>query len=245
MKTAWYLGHSADKIGNSAILVGDPARVSRIADLLEAPDFLPETRGLKTVTGNYNGQRVTIAAFGMGAPIATIVLHELAYLGIKTFLRIGTAMYFPPALPGDFVISASALSFEGTSAAYTISDAPPVADPALVQTLVASAAKRGAAPKTGIFATFDAFYRDMFGIDAAGHKRAGETRAMLRDGGVLAADMETSALLTAAEALDVSCASFCLGTVNGINQKKLMPELLAQGEMQMFRIALDAMTAKG
>lgn len=95
MRKAWYLGHSRGDIGDQVILAGDPARVDRIAGLLVDPRFVPVCRGLKTVTGLNRGRPVSIVAFGMGAPIATIVLHELADLGVSTFLRIGTAMHFP------------------------------------------------------------------------------------------------------------------------------------------------------
>lgn len=242
MRRAWYLGHSAADVGSTAVLVGDPDRVGRIARHLEAPDFLPVKRGLRTVTGGYAGSRVTVAAFGMGAPIATIVLHELAHLGVTRFVRIGTAMHFPPAVPGDMLISRDALSFEGTSGPYATRTGDPVADAGLVQALVAAAEAEGAVPRIGTFATFDAFYRDMFGIDDAGHARAAQTRAMLQQRGVLATDMETSALLTAAEALGVACATLCLGTVDGISQEKLAPEPLEEGEARMFRIVLEAIT---
>ena len=85
----------------------------------------------------------------------------------------------------------------------------------------------------------------MFAIDDAGHARVDQTRAMLKERGVLATDMETSALLTAAEAIGVACATLCLGTVDGISQEKLAAALLAAGERQMFHIALDAITDKG
>lgn len=244
MKTAWYLGHKAEDVGSCAILVGDPDRVERIGALLEAPVYLPVKRGLKTVTGTYNGTRVSVAAFGMGSPIATIVMHELADLGLRRFVRIGTAMHFPPARPGDYVISQSALAFEGTSPSYAISDAPPVADAGLVANLTAAATQHGATSTAGIFATFDAFYRDMFSLDLAGVAKVTQTRQMLRDRGVLATDMETSALLTAGEALGVACATLCLGTVDGISQEKLAAEPLATGEHLMFRISLDAITMK-
>ena len=244
MKIAWYLGHRAEDVGSCAILVGDPDRVERIGALLEVPVYLPVKRGLKTVTGSYNGTRVSVAAFGMGAPIATIVMHELDDLGLRRFVRIGTAMHFPPARPGGFAISQSALSFEGTSPSYALSDAPPLADAGLVANLKAAASQNGAESSVGVFATFDAFYRDMFGLDPAGVEKVAKTRQMLRDRGVLATDMETSALLTAGEALGVACATLCLGTVDGISQEKLASEPLAKGESLMFRIALDAITMK-
>jgi len=244
MKTAWYLGHKANDVGSCAILVGDPDRIERIGSLLEDPVYLPVKRGLKTVTGTYNGTRISVAAFGMGAPIATIVMHELADLGLQRFVRIGTAMHFPPARPGGFVISQSALSFEGTSPSYALSNAPPVADPSLVANLQTAVSRNDAESTTGVFATFDAFYRDMFALDPAGGAKVTQTRQMLRDRGVLATDMETSALLTAGEALGVACATLCLGTVDGISQEKLAAEPLALGEKLMFCIALDAITMK-
>ncbi len=115
---AWYIGAKREEVGEAAILVGDPARIARIAEHMTDVAFLPEQRGLKTVTGTRNGTRITATAFGMGAPIATIVLHELYALGIRTFLRIGTAMALPPAKLGDFVLADGALRAEGTSPSY-------------------------------------------------------------------------------------------------------------------------------
>ena len=54
----------------------------------------------------------------MGAPIATIVLHELFDLGVRAFLRIGTAMVMPPAKLGDLVLADGAYRAEGTSSTY-------------------------------------------------------------------------------------------------------------------------------
>jgi uridine phosphorylase len=242
MNRAWYLGHSADDVGDRAILIGDPDRVERISELLNAPQFLPVSRGLKTVTGGYRDCRVTIASFGMGAPIATIVLHELANLGVTRFLRIGTAMYFPPAGAGDFLISKSALGFDGTSPSYVEDERPLLADTNLVSDLQKASTSDGQKAFSGLYATFDAFYRDMFGIDADGRRRAAENRKDLAEKGVMAVDMETSALLAAAIALNVSCATLCLGTVDAVSQVKLAPDALAKGEAKMFEIALEGLT---
>lgn len=119
---AWYIGCSRRQIAERVILVGDPARVSRIVGYLdEVQQVLPVNRGLMTVTGIYQGVGVTVSAFGMGAPIAAIVMHELHSLGAKIFLRIGTAIALPPVELGDFIIAHKAHRHEGTSNAY----APP------------------------------------------------------------------------------------------------------------------------
>ncbi len=242
MKTAWYLGHRQDQVSDRAILIGDPDRVDRIADHLSDVVRLPVKRGLKTITGSYHGTTITVAAFGMGSPIATIVLHELADLGVTHFLRIGTAIFFSPAEAGGFIISEEALSYEGTSASYG-GTGRTSADPGLVKQLFAATAHNSVAAQSGLFATFDAFYRDMFAIDAAGKARVEENRRKLAAQGVIAADMETSALLTAADTLGVACASLCLGTVDAITLKKLEAGALAKGEKHMFDIALRAIAA--
>ena len=55
-RTAWYIGCRQDEVGEAAILVGDRARIDRIAEHLEDPHFVEENRGLRTVTGTRAGQ---------------------------------------------------------------------------------------------------------------------------------------------------------------------------------------------
>ena len=240
MKTAWYLGHRADAVGDRALLIGDPDRVDRISTLLTDVVFLPVKRGLKTITGRYRDKTVTVAAFGMGAPIATIVLHELADLGVGRFLRIGTAMYFPPIAPGTLMVSTRALAFDGTSPAYAEAPGETRADPKLIAACSSAGVAHGTTVTGGLFASYDAFYRDMFGIDAVGRARAAENRRRLEAAGVIATDMETSALIAAADALGVGFASLCLGTVDALTQEKLDADRLAAGERTLFETALEA-----
>lgn len=177
----------------------------------------------------------------MGAPIATIVLHELAMLGIKKFLRIGTAMHFAPASAGEFLVSSAGIGFDGTSPRYGGGAGPHEADPDLLIALSESAAKFGLPVRNCLFATFDAFYRDMFGLDEEGMVCSSARRAELTEMRVGAADMETAALLSAASALDVNCATLCVGTVDGATGTKLDRSVFEVKEKQMFKIALSAL----
>ncbi|MEO9614816.1 MAG: uridine phosphorylase [Nitratireductor sp.] len=243
MKSAWYLGYSQADVGDSALLAGDPDRVDRIALLLDDARPMPVKRGLKSVTGTYAGKKVTAVAFGMGAPIATVVLHELADLGVKSFMRIGTAMYFAPVAPGDFVLSDRIACFEGTSRSYVDDVEAQRADAGLNRAVATAVAAGDAQLHTGTFATFDAFYRDMFALDAPTQARVDANRAMLAERGVVAADMETSALVNAAAALDVRFTSLCVGTVDGVTRAKLEPEAMAAAEHRLFTTALSAITS--
>ena len=242
MKTAWYLGHPADAVGDRALLIGDPDRVDRISGLLDDVTVLPVKRGLKTITGFYNGRKTTVCAFGMGAPIASIVMHELADLGVSYFLRIGTAMYFPPTEAGSFLLSDRAMSFEGTSRSYADDPFAYRADPQLTEACRRAVEAAGEPARIGLFASYDAFYRDMFGIDDAGRKRSVANREKLRALGVIAVDMETSALITVAGALGVAFTSLCLGTVDAVTLNKLPGERLAVGERKLFEAALQGIS---
>ncbi len=243
MRTAWYIGAREDEVGEAALLVGDRARIDRIAEHLEAPYFPTESRGLRTVTGLRAGKRVTAAAFGMGGPIAAIVLHELFDLGVKRFLRIGTAMATPPARLGDFVVAEGAFRGEGASLTYAPLGYPAVADFGLVAALRAELSRRAAPWKAGLFGTYDGFYTEMFSLSEGQAQPVESWRTEIQRLGLIGADMETATLLVAGRRLGARVASLCLATVDGLSQEKIDAERMAAGEREMFEIALDALVA--
>jgi uridine phosphorylase len=242
-RRAWYIGCNEDEIGEAAILVGDRARIDRIAEHLEAPRILEENRGLRTVTGMRGGHRVTASAFGMGGPIAAIVLHELFDLGVRLFLRIGTAMVMPPAKLGDFVLADGAVRGEGTSRTYAPIGYPAVADFELGAALRGALSKRGAPWRAGVFGTYDGFYTEMFALSSGQARMVDGMRDETRRLGLIATDMETATLLTAGRVLGARTASLCLGTVDGLTQEKITANELDRREREMFEIALDAIAA--
>jgi len=242
-KRAWYLGCTSDQVAERVILVGDPGRVPRLSRCLEEVEFPPVNRGLVTATGTHRGVRVTLAAFGMGAPIAVIVLHELAELGSRLFLRIGTTMSLPPTSIGDFVIADGALRHEGTSHAYAPKDFAATADEDLVSALTEAAQQAGHRYQVGRFASFDAFYRDMFALDDTTALRVHNNLAALADEGVIAVDMETSALLTAGRVLGCKAGSLCVASVDSRTRKKLDVGVLVQREGELMSIALGALAS--
>jgi len=232
---AWYLNCEAGDVGDRAILVGDRGRVGRVAGLLEDARWLNEDRGLTTVTGERDGCRITVSAFGMGAPIATVVLHELHQLGVRTFLRLGTVMALAPVQMGDMVIADGALRAESTSATYVPDGYPAVGDFALGGALRAAAEAAGMRWHAGLVASYDGFYTQMAG--------ALDEHDRLRALGVLAVDMETSAVLAVARALGSRAASLCAATVDAETSARLaIPEREA-AEDAMVRIGLDALAS--
>jgi uridine phosphorylase len=240
---AWYIGCAKEDVGEAALLTGDRARIDRIAEHLEDARILPENRGLRTVTGARDGVRITATAFGMGGPIAAIVLHELFDLGIRTFVRVGTAMAMPPAKLGDMLLADGAFSNDGTSRAYAPVGYPAVADFALGAALRASLSKRSLSWRAGLFGTYDGFYTESFALSQGEAKMIDRVREETQRLGLIATDMETATLLTAGRMLGASVASLCLGTVDGMTQAKLNADELAARERDMFETALDAVVA--
>ena len=246
MKRAWYLGVTPDEVAPCCVLVGDPARVNLFAEHLESPRLVSQERGLRTVTGVYGGVSVTVSAFGMGAPIAAVVLEELVGLGARVVLRAGTAMAVGAPngpLLGAFVVAQAALRGEATSATYAPLGYPAAADPTLNDRLRAELERRDAAHRVGVLASFDGFYTELFAADEARRPAVEARLAELRRLRVLAADMETSAVLVAGAVLGARAGSLCLVSVDGSTRARLDAAARRVGERQLVEVALAAVAA--
>lgn len=116
--------HLADKI----ILVGDPGRVELVASHFETRECEVENREFRTVTGTYNGKRVTVQSTGIGCDNIDIVMNELDALAnidfrtrmehdslrCLTLVRIGTCGGLQPYTPtGTFIASGKSIGFDG------------------------------------------------------------------------------------------------------------------------------------
>jgi len=240
--TAWYLRCGPEDVGASAVLVGDRGRVHLAATLLTDAVILNEDRGLTTATGWYEGERITVSAFGMGAPIAAVVLHELAGLGVRRFVRLGTVMTVGPTQLGEFVIAHGAVRGESTSASYLPIEFPAVPDFELTRQLESAVAAAGLPTRSGIYASYDGFYTEMFET-GFGSEKVTDRYEKLARAGVVAADMETSALLIAARALGVAAGSLCLASVAGTTNEKMQHPDRVAAEAQLLKAGFSALAA--
>ena len=239
MKRAWYLDVTSDQVAERCVMVGDPGRVDLFASRLVGAELANEKRGLRTVTGHFEDVPVTVAAFGMGAPIATIVLEELAALGTRIFLRAGTAMSLSSQLPlGSFVVGLAGMRREGTSLTYAPACYPAVADFQLTAALGAELERSGVEHRVGVIVSDDGFYNQLFPLSEDREARVADRMAELQRLRVLAADMETSALLTVGAVLGVRTASLCLVSVDAMTRARLDPPAMESGERQLVDTAL-------
>jgi uridine phosphorylase len=106
-------------VAAEAILVGDPGRALLLAqELLEEPKMSNHARGLWGYTGRTPGGReLTIQSTGMGGPSAAIVLADLAELGVRRAIRVGTCAAIGPELtPGQLLLVEEAHAWGGGAA---------------------------------------------------------------------------------------------------------------------------------
>lgn len=219
-------------VAEYVLLPGDPQRARHIAQAyLEGAVPYTEHRGLLGFTGSYRGVRVSVQTTGMGCPSAAIVTEELARLGAKTLIRVGTLGGATPAVqPADLVIATAAVPGDGTTR-QLLGGAPyaPAASFEVVEAAVGAARAQGWAHHVGLVMTEDAFY-----ASAPEHARLWASR------GVLGFEMEASAvfLVAALHGLRAGCLTACS---NDIGDPQLVPDgVLAGGVDRMVRVALEA-----
>ena len=179
-------------IAVDAILVGDPGRALLLAqELLEEPKMSNHARGLWGYSGRTpGGHELTIQATGMGGPSAAIVLADLAELGVRRAVRVGSCLATGPgAGPGGLLLVERAIAEGGSAAAFGLpvgGEALP--DPALTERLREAL---GESARATTVASFDAAPADGDGLD----ERVG------------AADLQTVAVLARATALRIAAAA--------------------------------------
>lgn len=146
---------------------------------------------------NSTGGRVGVCCLGIGAPAAVAQFEVLAALGVQRFVSIGTAggLQLGQA-PGDVVLLTGAIRDEGSSYHYVAADVEVVPDAGLTDLLQRALVGAGLAVTSGLAWTTDVAFRET-AEEIAGYRRQG----------VLAVEMEASALFAVAGVRQVPIAS--------------------------------------
>jgi uridine phosphorylase len=149
---------------------------------------LPSTGGLIAVG----------AEFGIGSPVAAMLMELLIAMGVRQFVSIGTCGAIAPDLRiGDLTVCTGAVRDEGVSHHYLADpEAPALPDPELTARFAAALEDSGEPAPHGLTWTTDAPFR--------------ETRAEIahfQAAGVLSVEMEAAALFAVAAHRGVRIAS--------------------------------------
>lgn len=117
-----------EQLADKVILVGDPGRVSLVANHFDSIECEVSSREFHTITGTYQGKRITCLSTGIGCDNIDIVMNELDALVNIDFttreekaqhttldiVRVGTCGGLQPDTPiGTFVASVKSVGFDG------------------------------------------------------------------------------------------------------------------------------------
>ena len=182
-------------IADFVILPGDPGRVDFIAQHFDNPKEIAFNREYKTVTGTYKGRPVSVTSTGIGCPSAAIAIEELANIGAKTLVRIGTsgAMQEQTRV-GDFVIANGAVRQEGTSPQYMPIEFPAVPSADMVYALEEAAKEKDVNYHIGVVQSKDSFYGQHDPDSMPVSYELNQKWDAWVKGGVLCSEMEASTL---------------------------------------------------
>jgi uridine phosphorylase len=221
-----------------ALLPGDPGRALALAQqLLTEPKMSNHARGLWGYTGETpEGRPLSIQSTGMGGPSAAIVLQELAELGVRRVVRVGTCGAVDPELEhGELVVARDALAEDGASRALGAGETVEP-DPELTAALSAGLPPRATPSR---IVTTDLFYD---GEPDHGGPPPARADAWRRRGAVVV-EMEAATLFTLGERLDIAtgCVLVVSDTFGEGVRRRIEDDDLAEAAERMGALAAAAL----
>lgn len=227
-----HIGAKENEIASTVLMPGDPLRAKFIAEnILENAKCYNEVRGMYGFTGTYKGKKVSVQGTGMGAPSISIYANELiTSYNVKNLIRIGTCGSLQENVKVRDVVLAMTSSSDSNQNRLRFNgmDYAPTASFKLLQRAYEAAKNKGIDCNVGNILTTDTFYGD----NPEGWK-------LWAKYGVLAVEMETSALYTIAAKYNVDAL-----TILTVSDSLVTGELTTAEERQttftrMVEIALE------
>ncbi len=182
-----HIGAAPGEVAPVVLMPGDPLRARWIAEtFLDDATCYTEVRGMYGYTGTWRGQRVSVQGSGMGQPSMAIYANELfREYDVQAIIRVGSCGALTERVAvRDLVIAAGACTDSGMNRiTFGGLDYAPIADFALLRDAAAAAPEA----HVGLIVSGDSFY-----------PTRPELTATMVEHGVLAVEMEASALYTLA-----------------------------------------------
>ena len=229
-----HIGAEPGQIAPTVLLPGDPLRARWIArTYLDDAVCHSEVRGMLGYTGSWRGHPVSVQGSGMGQPSMSIYVNELFdEYDVQTVVRVGScgALTERVALR-DLVIASGActdssmnrLRFHGL-------DYAPVADFGLLRAAYdAASARDDVTAHVGLILSGDTFYNPR-----------PELTAPMVDHGVLAVEMEASALYTLAAAQGRRALAICTVSDHVVTGEETTSQEREETFGAMVEVALQA-----
>ncbi|PHA03657.1 purine-nucleoside phosphorylase [Bacillus pseudomycoides] len=228
-----HIGAKEGEIAESILLPGDPLRAKYIAEnFLEDVTCYNNVRGMLGFTGTYKGKRISVQGTGMGVPSISIYVNELIQsYGVKNLIRVGTCGAIQKDVKVRDVIIAMTTCTDSNINRLTFPgfDFAPCADFNLLKKAYDAGVEKGLHIRVGNILTADVFYRESM-----------DMVKKLGDYGVLAVEMETTALYTLAAKYGVNALSVLTVSDHIFTGEETTAEERQTTFNEMIEIALDA-----
>jgi purine-nucleoside phosphorylase len=230
-----HLGAAPGEIAPTVLMPGDPLRAKWIAEtFLDDARCYNEVRGMYGFTGTWRGHPVSVQGSGMGQPSMAIYAHELfREYDVQAVVRVGSCGALSEKLAvRDLVIASGActdssmnrIRFEGL-------DYAPVADFGLLRAAYDAAIARDLDEDVhvGLVYSSDSFY-----------PARPELSARMVEYGVLAVEMEASALYTLAAKHGRRALTICTVSDHLVTGEETTSQEREQTFGAMIEVALQA-----
>ncbi|MBE0426924.1 MAG: uridine phosphorylase [Nitrospirae bacterium] len=232
------------------LLPGDPFRVPEIAEEIKKQNGgeikeIAWKREYRTFLCYVNKKPVLVTSTGIGGSSTSIAIEELAMLGVRTFIRVGTTGAIQKHIkPGDVIITTGSVRLDGASTHYAPIEYPAVAHNEIVNALIEGAKKTKVKYHVGITASSDTFYPGQERYDSFTKyvpKRFQGTMAEWQKLFVLNYEMESSTVLTLTSTMGHRGGCISGVVVNRTVKEKITKEALMSGEANAVKVALASL----
>lgn len=230
-----HIGARPGQIAPTVLLPGDPLRARWIAEtFLTDAECYSTVRGMLGFTGTWQGHRVSVQGSGMGQPSMAIYVNELfREYDVEQIIRVGSCGALTTELGIRDVVLASGACTDSSmnQLRFRGLDYAPVADFGLLRRAYdAAEARTDVTSHVGLLFSSDSFYSP----------RAEELSPALVDHGVLAVEMEASALYTLAASYKQKALAICTVSDHIVTGEETTSEEREQTFGAMVEIALAA-----
>lgn len=220
-----------EDVARVVLMPGDPLRSEFVAkNFLKEATLFNDVRGVHGYTGEWNGERVSVMASGMGMPSIGIYSYELFnFYDVDCIIRIGSAGALQEQVKvKDIVLGMGACTNSAYAEQYALGGTfAPICDYGVLECAVALAKEQGLTYHVGNILSSDTFYDEQGG------------GLRWQKMGVLAVEMEAAALYMNAARASKRALAICTVSDSLVTGESTDSDERERGFTDMMRLALD------
>ena len=248
MKGVYHLKLTKKSIEGARIVLlpGDPGRVPLIASSVNKINAreIAQNREFRSWIARLDRHPVLVTSTGIGGPSTSIAVEELATLGVRMFIRLGTTGAIQSYVKaGDVVITTASVRLDGTSGHYAPLSYPAVSDYYILNALVEAASLLKVRHHVGITASTATFYPAQERVDTFSRYIIRDLAGTKEEWGhlnVLNYEMESATLLTMCNTMALKA-----GCITGVisertKKEKILENFISIAENNAISVAVEA-----